>query len=84
MVIARSLLSNSINQIDAERLDLSQQLAQPQTRPTELLGDMVVTAKPVKKTLVIALAAMLGLLGGAMLTLFAEFLAKAKTSRKLA
>jgi len=83
VMLERVPLSNSINQLDVERLALERQLAPPQTRQTELLGDIVAPAKPSKpkKGLVLALAAMLGLMGGVMLAFFVEFVAKSKANQ---
>lgn len=80
VMIERGPITTAINQQDAERLRLSQQLTPPQTRPTELIGEIAAPAKPSKpKTaLVLALAAVLGLMGGVMLAFVAEFVGKAK------
>lgn len=80
VMIERGPITTAINQQDAERLRLSQQLTPPQTRPTELLGEITAPAKPSKpkKALVLALAAVLGVMGGVMLAFVAEFAAKAK------
>ncbi len=78
----RSQLTNVINHKDTERLRLSQQVAPPQTRPTELIGEITAPTKPSKpkKALVLALAAVLGMMGGVMLAFVAEFIAKAKAN----
>lgn len=80
VMIERGPITTAINQLDAERLRLSQQLTPPQTRPTELIGEITAPAKPSrpKKALVLALAAVLGVMGGVMLAFVAEFVAKAK------
>ena len=54
----------------------------PATRPTELIGEITAPAKPSKpkKALVLALAAVLGIMGGVMLAFVAEFIAKSKAS----
>lgn len=80
VMLERAPITDSLNQQDAERLRLSQQLTPPQTRPTELIGEIAAPAKPSKpKTaLVLALAAVLGLMGGVMLAFVAEFVGKAK------
>lgn len=82
VMLERGPITNSINQQDAERLRLSQQLTPPQTRPTELIGEITAPAKPSKpkKALVLALAAVLGAMGGVMLAFVTEFVAKAKES----
>jgi LPS O-antigen subunit length determinant protein (WzzB/FepE family) len=82
VMIERGPITTAINQQDAERLRLSQQLTPPQTRPTELIGEITAPAKPSKpkKALVLALAAVLGMMGGVMLAFVAEFIAKAKAS----
>lgn len=83
MVMQRSEITNSIQQLDAERLHLTQQLLPPQTRPTELLGEVVAPTKPSKpqKILVLALAATLGLMAGVMLAFIAEFVSKANNRK---
>ncbi len=80
VMIERGPITTAINQLDAERLHLSQQMTPPQTRPTELIGEITAPTKPSKpkKALVLALAAVLGLMGGVMLAFVAEFVAKAK------
>lgn len=82
VMIERGPITTAINQQDAERLRLSQQLTPPQTRPTELIGEITAPAKPSKpnKALVLALAAVLGMMGGVMLAFVAEFIAKAKAN----
>ena len=83
VMMERGPLSNSINELDAERLRLSQQMGPLQSRPTVLLGEIVAPAQPSepKKALVLALAAMLGLMGGVMLAFGLEFVAKAKANK---
>lgn len=82
VMIERGPITTAINQQDAERLRLSQQVTPPQTRPTELIGEITAPAKPSrpKKALVLALAAVLGVMGGVMLAFVAEFVAKAKAN----
>ena len=82
VMIERGPITTAINQQDAERLRLSQLLTPPQTRPTELIGEITAPAKPSKpkKALVLALAAVLGMMGGVMLAFVAEFIAKAKAN----
>ena len=82
LMIERSPITNSLDQQAAERLRLSQQMTPPATRPTELIGEITAPAKPSKpkKALVLALAAVLGIMGGVMLAFVAEFIAKSKAS----
>lgn len=86
LMIERSPITNSLDQQATERLRLSQQMTPPATRPTELIGEITAPAKPSnpKKALVLALAAVLGVMGGVMLAFIAEFLSKgtACTPRK--
>lgn len=84
VMIERGPITTAINQQDAERLRLSQQLTPPATRPTELIGEITAPAKPSKpkKALVLALAAVLGMMGGVMLAFVAEFISKARVSAK--
>lgn len=83
VMMERGPLSNTINELDAERLRLSQQLGPLQSRPTVLLGEIVAPtqASEPKKALVLAIAALLGLMGGVMLAFGLEFVAKAKASK---
>lgn len=82
LMIERSPITNSLDQQATERLRLSQQMTPPATRPTELIGEITAPAKPSKpkKALVLALAAVLGMMGGVMLAFVAEFAAKAKAN----
>lgn len=82
VMIERGPITTAINQLDAERLRLSQQMTPPQTRPTELIGEITAPAKPSKpkKRLVLALAAVLGVMGGVMLAFVVEFVARARQS----
>ncbi len=82
LVLERTPITNAINQHETERLRLSQTLIPPQTRPTELLSEITPPTAPVKpkKALVLALAAVLGMMGGVMLAFVAEFIAKAKAN----
>lgn len=82
IMLERSRISTAISVLDAEKPELMQKLVPPQTRPTELLGEISAPSKAVrpKKGLVLALAAILGLMGGVMLAFVVEFLAKARTN----
>ncbi len=82
LVLERTPITNAINQHETERLRLSQTLIPPQTRPTELLSEITPPTAPAKpkKALVLALAAVLGMMGGVMLAFVAEFIAKAKAN----
>jgi uncharacterized protein involved in exopolysaccharide biosynthesis len=83
LVMQRSPLGQTAQQLDAERLRLLQQLSPPQARPTELLGQIAMPARPVqpRKWLILAVAAVLGLMGGVMLAFVAEFVANAKANK---
>jgi len=80
MMLQRGAIVDSLNQQDMERLRLAQQITPPQTRPTELLGEIVAPAKASrpKKMLVLAFSAAFGLMMGVILAFFMDFLAKAK------
>ena len=82
LMIERSPITDSLDQQATERLRLTQQITPPTTRPTELIGEITAPAKPSKpkKALVLALAAVLGMMGGVMLAFVAEFVAKAKAN----
>ncbi|WP_168735308.1 Wzz/FepE/Etk N-terminal domain-containing protein [Pseudothauera rhizosphaerae] len=75
-------IANSISQLDAERFRLRQQITPPQSRATELLGDIVAPTEPSrpKRALAIVLAAILGLLGGMGLAFAAESVSKARNT----
>lgn len=85
VMIERGPIITALNQQDVERLRLSQQLTPPQTRPTELIGEITAPAKPSKpkKALILALAAVSGLMGGVMMAFVMEFLARAKSKNTL-
>lgn len=85
VMIERGSIVTALNQQDVERLRLSQQLTPPQTRPTELIGEITAPAKPSKpkKALILALAAVSGLMGGVMMAFVMEFLARAKSKNTL-
>lgn len=80
MMLQRGAIVDSLNQQDMERLRLAQQITPPQTRPTELLGEIVAPAKASrpKKILVLAFSAAFGLMMGVILAFHMDFLAKAK------
>ena len=82
LMIERSPITDSPDKQATERLRLTQQMTPPATRPTELIGEITAPAKPSKpkKALVLALAAVLGMMGGVMLAFVAEFIAKAKAN----
>lgn len=77
----RGRLTTSIIGLDAEKPALVQRLSPPQTLPTELLGEINTPRKPAapKKGLVLALAAVLGLMAGVMLAFVAEYVANARS-----
>lgn len=81
IMLERGRLTTAINALEAERPALTQKLSAPQTQATELLGSIVAPAKPAapKKALVLALAAMLGLMGGVILAFLIEFVASARS-----
>jgi LPS O-antigen subunit length determinant protein (WzzB/FepE family) len=82
MVIQRTPLTQSLLELDAELLRLLQQLSPPQTRPTEMLGQIAAPSHPSqpREWLILAVAAMLGLMGG-MAAFVTEFVANAKAFR---
>ncbi|WP_168735318.1 Wzz/FepE/Etk N-terminal domain-containing protein [Pseudothauera rhizosphaerae] len=82
VMLERGPIINSINQHDEERLRLAQQVTPPQSRPTELLGEIVEPAKPSKprKVLALVLAAVLGLMAGIFLAFVTEFVSRIKNT----
>lgn len=78
----RGRLTSTIIGLDGEKPALVQRLSPPQTLPTELLGEITAPTKPAapKKGLVLALAGVLGLMGGVLLAFVAEFVGKARRS----
>ncbi|MGL1834089.1 Wzz/FepE/Etk N-terminal domain-containing protein [Rhodocyclaceae bacterium SMB388] len=80
MMMELSRISTLIRALDSEQPALAQKLLPPQTRPTELLGKITAPAKPSKpkKALILALSAVLGVMGGVMLAFVAEFAAKSR------
>lgn len=81
IMLERSRISAAISALDAEKPELMQKLFPPQTRLTEQLGEISAPGKAARpnKGLILALAAMLGLMGGVMLAFVVEFAAKAST-----
>lgn len=77
----RGRLTTSIIELDAEKPAIAQRLSPPQTLPTALLGEINTPEKPAapKKGLVLALAAVLGLMAGVMLAFVAEYVANARS-----
>ncbi|MBS0357047.1 MAG: hypothetical protein JSR83_24445 [Proteobacteria bacterium] len=77
----RGRLTTSIIELDAEKPAIAQRLSPPQTLPTALLGEINTPKKPAapKKGLVLALAAVLGLMAGVMLAFVAEYVANARS-----
>lgn len=76
----RGRLTSSIIGLDAEKPALAQRLSPPQTLPTALLGEISAPTKPAapKKGLVLALAAVVGLMAGVMFAFILEFVASAR------
>lgn len=79
-IVEVSRISTFLSELESEKTALAQRLAPPQTRPTELLGEIIAPAKPAspKKAMALILSAALGLIGGVMLAFFADFVAKAR------
>ncbi|ATE62276.1 Wzz/FepE/Etk N-terminal domain-containing protein [Thauera sinica] len=82
IMLERGRLAIAINALDAERPALAQRLSPPQTQATELLGSIAAPAKPAapKKSFILALAVVLGLMGGTILAFAVEFVANARSS----
>lgn len=82
-MIERGSILSAISSLEDEQLRLQAFLTPPETRVTKLLGDIVAPTEPAKpkKRLILVLAAVLGLMGGVMMALVAEFIAKTKTGR---
>lgn len=82
MIMQRTPLTQSLMQLDVEGLQLMQQLSPPQTRPTEMLGHIDPPTHPSqpKRMLILALATMLGLIGGVILAFVTEFVSNAKAN----
>ncbi len=80
IMLERGPITNAINEQDTQRLQLTQQLTPPQTRPTELVGEIIAPAKPFKpkKALVLALAAVLGIMAGVMLAFMQAYAQNAR------
>lgn len=79
VLLERGRIAGAIAELDAEMPRLAQRLAPPQSRPTELLGEIVEPATPAgpSRALVLAAGAAAGLIGGGLLALVAEFFARA-------
>lgn len=77
----RGRLTTSIIGLDAEKPALAQRLSPPQTLSTALLGEISTPTEPAvpKKGLVLALAVVLGLMGGVMAAFLAEFVVNVRS-----
>lgn len=64
-----------VNQLDTEKPSLTLRLAPPQTQPTEMLGEIVPPAKAAapRKSLVLGIATLLGMIAGVALAFIVEF-----------
>jgi uncharacterized protein involved in exopolysaccharide biosynthesis len=84
IMLERGRVSAAMNALDAEKPGLVQKLTRPLTQPTELMGEITAPTKPAKpkRALVVALSAVLGLMGGVMLAFVAEFVAKARDVKR--
>ncbi len=86
VMLERGRISTSISELDAEKPALTQRLSPPQTRPTELVGEITAPVRPAspRPPLVFSLAVVLGLIGGVALAFMAEFVANARSGTKMA
>lgn len=84
LMVARGPIAQALNQQDAERLRLTQQTLAPQTRPSAVLGEITAPRAPShpKKSLVLAVSAVLGLMMSIMLAFTAEFFSRAKEQKR--
>lgn len=84
LMLERGPIGQSLDQQDAERLRLTQQTLAPQTRPSAVLGEITAPLDPShpKKALVLAVAAVLGLMMSIMLAFTAEFFSRAKEQKE--
>lgn len=82
-VLERGRIATSMAELDAEKPKAALRLAPPQTQPTALLREVVPPSRPSapRKTLVVAIAAFVGLLAGIAFALIAEFIASANARR---
>jgi uncharacterized protein involved in exopolysaccharide biosynthesis len=80
VVLELSRVSSSIGELDTEKATLSQRLLPPQTRRTELIGEIVAPAEPASPQglLIVAASLAIGLMGGIMLSFLGEFVANAR------
>lgn len=82
LMIERGRVLTSLGELEAQRPDLVQQLAEPQSRPTRLLNEIAASAEPSepRPAAAFVLAFVLGLVGGVLLAFFLEFLAYATST----
>lgn len=71
-----------ISSLDTERFASARRLVPPQTRPTEVLNEIVAPVKPIapKKVLIILLGATFGFMAGLLLAIIAEAIVKIRHS----
>lgn len=76
VILERSHLAALMTELDAEKPRLAQKLLLPQTSPTELVEPITAPASPSapRKVPIVVLFAVVGLVGGVMLALVADFL----------
>ena len=80
-MLEHSRIATALSEIDAELPLLHQKLNPPQTKPTELLEEIVAPAEPAapKKFLIVLISSVFGLVSGSMIALIAEFISNAKS-----
>lgn len=81
LTLERGRIATEMSTVDRELPAWLQKLNPPKTVMTEVLGEVTAPARPAspKKALVVALASVLGVMGGAMLAFIAEFVARTRT-----
>lgn len=83
LLLQRVTITQSISELEAERLRLSQQIASPLGRPTEQLGGVISSDQPVRprRGLVLAMAALLGIGAGVACVVMLNLSGKSRQRR---
>jgi uncharacterized protein involved in exopolysaccharide biosynthesis len=81
VLLERSQITTVLNEIDQESFLLQQKLISPKTTPTETIGEIVAPVSPSapKKTLIVVVSPVLGIMIGLMTAFVAEFISKARS-----
>lgn len=80
-VLERGRIATLMTELESQRLGLAQRIVPPKSKATELVGEIVPPTErsAPKVTLVLTLAAAFGLVAGAIIALFVDFVVKVRS-----